>query len=206
MSDLAASGGYYIAMPAQVDRRAAGDADRLDRRLRRQDRHRRRAEQARRQPTRPSASGPNAEHRLAVRAVHAGAARRRCRRCMQSFYDDFVEKVAESRTDDAGEDRRRRAGPRLDRAAGERARPGRRARRPRYRGRASPSSARRFRRTRTSSWSSIPRRRLYEALTEQFGGGASLAWARSASRSDARAIAARRLRRRGCSGAASRWR
>ena len=49
MSDLAASGGYYIAMPADSHRRAAVHVDRLDRNLRRQVRHRRPLREARRE-------------------------------------------------------------------------------------------------------------------------------------------------------------
>ena len=49
MSDLAASGGYYIAMAAPQIVARAGDADRLDRDLRRQDRDRRRLREARRE-------------------------------------------------------------------------------------------------------------------------------------------------------------
>ena len=48
---------------------------------------------------------------------------------MQAIYDDFVEKAAESRKTTPEKIRRRRAGTRVDRSAGARARPRRRARR-----------------------------------------------------------------------------
>ena len=81
MSDLAASGGYYIAMPAQVDRRAAVDADRLDRHLRRQVRHRRRLREARRahrvdehrQARRDELAGAPVQRRRAEEAAGAAA-------------------------------------------------------------------------------------------------------------------------------------
>ena len=53
---------------------------------------------------------------------------------LQSFYDQFVEKVARGAPQHAGEDRRAGAGPRVDRPAGEAERPGRRARRAGSRG------------------------------------------------------------------------
>ena len=49
MSDLAASGGYYIAAAGDVIVAQPGHADRIDRRLHRQVRHRRHARQARRE-------------------------------------------------------------------------------------------------------------------------------------------------------------
>ena len=88
---------------------------------------------------------------------------------LQAFYDQFVEKVADVAAQHAGEDRRARAGPGLDRAAG--------ARRTAWSTRSagstarsrSPRSARRSRPTATSSWWSIPpRKSFYELLREQF--------------------------------------
>ena len=61
MSDLAASGGYYIAMAGARHRRAAGHADRIDRHLQRQVRHRRRLREAGRATSRRSASARHAE-------------------------------------------------------------------------------------------------------------------------------------------------
>ena len=126
MSDLAASGGYYIAMAGQAivaqpgtltgsigiysgKIALGGAAAKLgvchrDGEARRQRRH-----------------------LLAVHAVHAGAAREAAE-FMQSFYDGFVEKVAEARAHDARADRRRRAGTRVDRRPGQGAGAGRRAR------------------------------------------------------------------------------
>ena len=72
MSDLAASGGYYIAHAGAGDRRAAVHADRLDRHLRRQVRHRRRLREARR-------AHRVDEHRQARRDRIAGAAVQRRR-------------------------------------------------------------------------------------------------------------------------------
>ena len=77
---------------------------------------------------------------------------------MQATYDAFVEKAAAGRQHHAGEDRRGRAGPGLDRPAGEADRPGRRARRPRARAGARQGTARRSAATRKSSWWSTRRR------------------------------------------------
>ena len=131
MSDLARPGGYYIAMPARSivaqpatltgsigifgGKIAIGGTLEQDRRQR---------ERSRRAQRR---------HLFAVRAVHPGAARQ-LQEYMQGFYDDFVEKAAESRKTTPEQIRRRGAGARLDRSAGARARAGRRARRTRRRG------------------------------------------------------------------------
>ena len=92
-------------------RRAAVDAHRLDRHLRRQVRHRRRLREARREHRVD-------EHRPARRDEFAGASvqrRRSSRSCeeqLQAFYDQFVEKVA-----DVAAQRRRRRSTRSRRAA-----------------------------------------------------------------------------------------
>ena len=168
MSDLAASGGYYIAMPAHVDRRAAGDADRIDRHLRRQDRHRRRLREARRahrvdehrHATRRSNSPVAPVQRRRARKKLRGAARRRST-------------ISSSRRSPSRATRRRRRSTRSRRGASG---PAGRRRRTAWstssagsiaRDRASPSSARRLRPTaRSSSWSYPPRKSFYEILTD----------------------------------------
>ena len=170
MSDLAASGGYYIAMPAQVDRRAAGDADRLDRHLRRQDRDRRRLRKARRahrvdehRQATPRSNSParpfNAEELQEGAGAAAGvlrSVRREGRRVAAH---------------DAGEDRRARAGARVDRAAGEGERPGRRARRPRPRDRHRQAAREDSPPTARSSWSSIRRARASTSCSPSSSAG-----------------------------------
>ena len=116
MSDLAASGGYYIAMAGDVHRRAAGHAHRIDRHLHRQVRHRRHVREARREhrgdqrrPPRRDLLARSALHRRGARqgaGVDAGllrSVRREGRR---------------GAAHDAGEDRSDRAGPGVDRPAG----------------------------------------------------------------------------------------
>ena len=95
MSDLAASGGYYIAMAAPAHRRRAGDADRLDRHLRRQDRDRRLYEKLG-MNIEASAIGKNAEMNSPTAPVQR-AERAKLEEQLQAFYDQFVEKVAASR-------------------------------------------------------------------------------------------------------------
>ena len=114
MSDLAASGGYYISMPAQVIVAQPGTLTGsigifggkvVDRRHARKDRHRHRN----------GAVGPQRDAVVAVRSVHARAARRSCMAYMQSFYDGFVAQGGGVAPHDAGTDSRRGAGTRLDR-------------------------------------------------------------------------------------------
>ena len=109
MSDLAASGGYYIAMPAQVIVARAGHADRLDRHLRRQDRHRRHAGEDRHHD-RTVKAGKNADHLLAVHAVFARAAREDGG-YMEGFYRNFIKGAPKGAT------RRPRRSTRSDRDA-----------------------------------------------------------------------------------------
>ena len=73
MSDLAASGGYYIAMAGDSIVAQPGTHHRVDWRLRRQDRHWRRAEQDRRQPVKRSCRvrRPASTRRLPLHAASA---------------------------------------------------------------------------------------------------------------------------------------
>ena len=133
MSDLAASGGYYIAMPAQVIVAqpstltgsigifggkfvTGGVYEKLGAHIE------------------STSIGTHAEINSPARPYNPEELKK-LQEQLQAFYDQFVEKVAESRHTTAGEDRRARAGARLDRPAGEAERPGRRARRPRSRDR-----------------------------------------------------------------------
>ena len=121
MSDLAASGGYYIAMPGPRDRGPARDADGIDRDLLGQVRHRRHLQQG------------GDEHRGGQRGRLRGdvfaVASVQCRRTRQDrrAHAGLLRPVRrEGRRVallDAGEDRRHRAGARVDRPAGPRARP-----------------------------------------------------------------------------------
>ena len=135
MSDLAASGGYYVAVAAPHDRGAAGHADRLDRHLRRQVHHRRHLRQARRQHR---GGHHRAQRRAWSRRIGRSptASAQKLREQMRDFYDGFVAeggRVAQ----DAGRARGAAgAGARVDRRAGAAARPRRCARRPRSRDRA----------------------------------------------------------------------
>ena len=157
MSDLAASGGYYIAMPAQVIVAqpstltgsigifggkfvTGGVYEKLGAHIE------------------STSIGRHAEINSPARPYNPEELKK-VQEQLQAFYDQFVEKVAESRHSHAGEDRRAGAGPRVDRPAGEGERPGRRARRTRSRDRASRSSARRLPPTATWSSSSIRRGR-----------------------------------------------
>ena len=95
MSDLAASGGYWIAMAAPYIVAQPGTLTGFDRRHHRQDRHRRRLHEARRQYRRR-------QQRQARRAGLAGAAvhRRGAQKVeslMQDTYDEFIEKAAAAR-------------------------------------------------------------------------------------------------------------
>ena len=157
MSDLAASGGYYIAMPAQVIVAqpstltgsigifggkivTGGVYEKLGAHIE------------------STSIGKHAEIESPARPYNPEELKK-LQEQLQAFYDQFVEKGRGVAPQHAGEDRRARAGPRLDRPAGEGERPGGRARRPRSRRSPSPSSGRRFRRTATWSWSSIRRGR-----------------------------------------------
>ena len=151
MSDLAASGGYYISMPAQVIVAQPGTLTGLDRHLRRQGR--RSATRSKR-----SASPPKRCSRAATRPCRRRSSRSRpssersCMAYMQSFYDGFVAQGRGVAPHDAGTDSRRGAGTRLDRPPGARARTRRRARRPRPGRRHRQGSARGFRQTKKWSW------------------------------------------------------
>ena len=117
MSDLAASGGYYIAMPAQsiVAQPSTltgsigifggkfvtgGVYDKLGANIE------------------STSIGRRAEMNSPVAALQRRRDSPRCEEQLQAFYDDFVEKVARVAPQHAGEDRPDGAGPRLDRPAG----------------------------------------------------------------------------------------
>ena len=131
MSDLAASGGYYIAMPAQAIVAqpstltgsigifggkfvTGGVYEKLGAHIE------------------STSIGRHAEINSPARPYNADEVKK-LEEQLQAFYDQFVEKVADVAPQHAGEDRRAGAGPRVDRPAGEGERPGRRARRPRSR-------------------------------------------------------------------------
>ena len=131
MSDLAASGGYYIAMPAQVIVAqpstltgsigifggkfvTGGVYEKLGARIE------------------STSIGRHAEINSPARPYNPEELKK-LQEQLQAFYDQFVEKVADVAAQHAGEDRRAGAGPRVDRPAGEAERAGRRARRPRPR-------------------------------------------------------------------------
>ena len=117
MSDLAASGGYYIAMPAQAIVAqpstltgsigifggkfvTGGVYEKLGAHIE------------------STSIGRHAEINSPARPYNADETKK-LQEQLQAFYDQFVEKVADVAQEDAGEDRRDRAGPRLDRPAGE---------------------------------------------------------------------------------------
>ena len=128
MGDLAASGGYYIAMPGHVivaqpgtltgsigiytgKIAYGGTLEKLG------------------VGVESVAEGKLADINSPVRPFTA-AERAKIEEQVQAFYEQFVTKVAEARKTHAREDRRGRAGTRLDRPPGQGPRPGRRARRP----------------------------------------------------------------------------
>ena len=167
MSDLAASGGYYIAMPADVivaqpstltgsigifgGKFVTGRRLRKARREHRVDEHR-----------------PARRDELAGAALQRRTRSRKLEEQLRAFYDQFVEKVADVAPQHAGEDRSARAGARLDRAARRRrtawstSSAASRARLP------SPRSARRLPPRATSKLVVFPPpRSFYELLSEQ---------------------------------------
>ena len=155
MGDLAASGGYYIAMPGHVivaqpgtltgsigiytgKFAIGGTLEKLGASIE------------------SVSEGKMAELDSPVRPF-TDAERAKIEEQVQTFYDQFVTKVAEARKIDAGEDRRGRARPRVDRPAGEEDRAGRRARRPRSGGGHRQAARQDRRRAPTSSWCSTRR-------------------------------------------------
>ena len=197
MSDLAASGGYYIAMPAHAIVAqpstltgsigifggkfvTGGVYEKL------------------------GANIESVEHRPARRDELAGASVQRRRgdegrrsSCRRSTISSSRRSPSRATATPEKIDRAR-AGPRVDRPAGEGQRPRRRAGRPRSRRSRSRRSARRSPRTATSSWCVIRRTKsLYELLSEQLSGGgeqaAVSAWL-SANLSSAELDALRALR------------
>ena len=168
MSDLAASGGYYIAMPGHVIVAqpgtltgsigifsgkfvTGGTYNKLGMNIE------------------AVSEGKYAEMYSPSRPFNA-AERAKIEEQMQAFYDQFVEKVAESRSVDAREDRRRRAGPRLDGPSGPRARPGRRTRRPARALAIAKQRAGIAKRRGRQVVIYPPRPTLFEALSSSFGG------------------------------------
>ena len=105
-------------MPAQVDRRAAGDADRFDRHLRRQDRDRRHARQDRRHD-RDRQVGQ--ERRTSIRRSRPSRPTQRVkvRRLHGRVLPELHRKGRGGTPHDARAHRRGRPGARLDRCAGE---------------------------------------------------------------------------------------
>ena len=168
MSDVAASGGYYIAMPAHaiVAEPATltgsigvvmlkfvidGTLKKLGMNME------------------GVTSGRYADLYSPVRPF-TPEERAKVQEQMQATYDTFVEKAAAGPQHDAGADRRDRAGPRLDRAAGEAARAGRRARRPRARARARQAAREDCRRTaKWSWWSTRGKKSFYDIVRNPFG-------------------------------------
>ena len=169
MSDVAASGGYYIAMPAHAivaqPSTLTGSIGVvmlkfvIDGTLKKLG-----AEHGGR------AAGQLRRPLLAGAPVLARGARRRSQEQMQATYDAFVEKAAAGAQHDAREDRRHRPGPRLDRAAGQGSSASSTSSAASIAPSRSPSSARRSRRTRTSSWwSTRPQKSFYDSSPSPFG-------------------------------------
>ena len=157
MSDLAASGGYYIAMPAQVIVAqpstltgsigifggkfvTGGVYEKLGARIE------------------STSIGRHAEINSPARPYNAEELKK-LQEQLQAFYDQFVEKVAESRHSTPEKIDALAQGRVWTGAAGEAERPGRRARRPRSRDRRRQAAREDSPPTATSSWSSIRRGR-----------------------------------------------
>ena len=159
MSDLAASGGYYVALPAHAivaqpstltgsigifggKFTTGGLYEKLGARVD------------------SVSNGKNAEINSPLRPYNAEE-RKKVQEQLQAFYDQFVEKVAESRQEHAGEDRSACARTGVDRPSGEGERPGGRARRPGAAPSHSPKSGRRSRRPAKWRWSCTRRPRSF---------------------------------------------
>ena len=116
MSDLAASGGYYIAMPGHVIVAQPGTLTGLDRHLHRQDRHRRHATEARHEH-RGGQRGQARGDELAGAPLQRGRARQ-ARGAAAGLLRPVRREGRRVANLDARGDRRHRAGPRVDRPPG----------------------------------------------------------------------------------------